>query len=245
VRSSSVPIDFILNPNRWQQATAQFIYQVSPAQLLEVRPGLMRSKSNEVPLGGVPQSLIDLGVSKELGIVVQQGTGDTDLFVSTSGGIDAQTIPQVAILHTWTRGGLTLRSGAELRRLIVNQANVFGAQPVFTFQGYLGRNGLLGESASQPQAITATSAATVFGEQGGPRTALRGVRSTQQEYYAQADWRLRRDVTLNLGLRATACSMIGSISSFFPARSTTCRSPRRATRSTFHSGSAYRFHFRP
>jgi hypothetical protein len=27
----------------------------------------MRSKSNEVPLGGLPQSLIDLGVSKELG----------------------------------------------------------------------------------------------------------------------------------------------------------------------------------
>jgi hypothetical protein len=129
------------------------------------------------------------------------GTGDTQLFVSTSNGIDRQTIPQVALMHTASLGRWTWRSGLDVRWLAIDQANTFGAQPTYVFTGYLSTNGILGTQAGQEQAVPATTSATVFGATGGPTSPLRRFRSVEQEYLTQADWRLRDDLTVNLGVR--------------------------------------------
>jgi hypothetical protein len=201
VSSTVVPIDLIDQPGRWQNTLAQFVYQLSPSQIIEVRGMLLRSRTDSRPLGGVDPRLLALGISPELGLTIFPNTGDNQLFVATSNGVDAQTIPQGALLHTLTRGNITFRSGFDIRRQIINQANVFGAQPTYTFDGTFEPNGILGDNAAQEQAVPSNTRATVFGAGGGPTTPLRGFRATEQEYFVQADWRVRPQLTLNLGLR--------------------------------------------
>jgi hypothetical protein len=201
LQSTNVPIDFTETPTRWHSAVAQWQHALSRQQLLEVRGGWQYSFTNILPEGGVPSSLTALGVSPDLGIVVMPGTGDSQLFVSTSSGIDRQHVPQVTATHTWTRGRSTWRTGLDVRAPRIDQANVFTAQPIYTFTGFLGPTGILGTSATQAQAVAGSAAATVFGANEGPTSALRRLRSLDQEYFTQADWRVRPDLTFNLGLR--------------------------------------------
>jgi hypothetical protein len=201
LQSTNVPTDFTETPTRWHSGVGQWQHALSGRQLMEVRAGWQYSFTNILPEGGVPESLTALGVSPDLGIVVQPGTGDSQLFVSTSSGIDRQQVPQLTATHTLSLGRWTWRTGLDIRAPHVDQANVFTAQPIYTFTGFLGPTGILGTSAAQPQAVAGSAAATVFGADGGPTTALRRVRAVEQEYFAQADWRVRPDVTLNLGLR--------------------------------------------
>lgn len=201
LQSTSVPIDFTEMPTRWHSGVGQWQHALSDQQLLEVRAGWQHTFSNVMPEGGVPASLTALGVSPDLGIVINPGTGDSQFFVSTSSGIDRQHVPQISATHTWTRGRWTWRTGLDVRAPRIDQANVFTAQPMYTFTGFLGPNGILGTSATQAQAVAGSAAATVFGAEGGPTSAMRRLRSIEQEYFTQADWRLRPSVTLNLGLR--------------------------------------------
>jgi hypothetical protein len=130
------------------------------------------------------------------------GTGLNSVFINSAAGfIDNQTTPQLAITHSWTAGSMQLRAGAELRRVNINI--LLGDRPTYNFTGFLGATGLLGSSASQSEAVTDSTTAVLFGVPGGPTTPMRGWRTTQQEYFVQADWRARRNVTFNLGLRYT------------------------------------------
>lgn len=197
-------------PSTFHSGVAQFIYTFSPTQALEVRGGLLRSKYFSGRTFNLQPPLAALGLSDEFGIGISL-TGTTSFALPVIGAgagfRDNQTVPQAALLHTWTGGRAVFRSGLDLRHINLNFQNGSFATPSYSFIGLVGRTGLLGASPAQTDAIAASVNATVFGRDPltnniiGLTTPQRGYRSTQQEYFVQSDWRLRSDLTLNAGVR--------------------------------------------
>jgi hypothetical protein len=114
--------------------------------------------------------LVAIGVSENLGLSVSStATGLQNLAVVPGAGfLDNQTDPQIAFLHTYAKGRLTLRSGMDVRWVQANVANYSGTTPTYTFTGFLGTNGILGSAAGQAQAVAASAKATsLFGANGG------------------------------------------------------------------------------
>jgi hypothetical protein len=177
---------------------------------------VQRNRYQSGLLNPLDSRLVQIGVSPTAGLrITAAGTGLTDTFVyQGSGFIDNQTVPQISLLHTLTRGRLTIRSGFEVRSIQANVANNSATVPLYTFTGFFGASGLLGATAGQAQAIaTSASIGSLFGAAGGPTSAMRGWRSLQHEYFTQADWRVRSDVTVNLGLRYTYYGVYGEVNS--------------------------------
>jgi hypothetical protein len=190
------------NRRRWQSLTVQAVQILTGAQTLEARGGLLRSRLKDAPRDAVEQSLLNFGVDGQLGLTIRtNGTALSPLQVPGSVGfLDNETVPQGSVVHSWTRGKLTLRSGAEVRRLILNTLLISNAS-TFQFNGIVGPAGLIGSTPAQPEAVSAELNTTLYGVNGGPTTPLRGWRSTEQEYFVQADTRLLPSLTLNAGLR--------------------------------------------
>jgi Carboxypeptidase regulatory-like domain/TonB dependent receptor len=201
---AALPIDAQLSQRRYQSAAIQFNYNLTPAQILEVRGGVLRNRFHRVNKGGVDPRISALGISDEFGINVSVGPPLAGLFRAGIfyAFIDNQTTPQFSVLHTWQRGRMTWRSGADFRSLHMNVANMAAGAPTFEFSNSLvGPNGIYGPNPQAQQAVTVATSLTAFGANGGPRTPMRGYRSRQQEYFVQNDWRVLPNVTLNLGLR--------------------------------------------
>jgi hypothetical protein len=200
---------------RWQSATAQFVYVLSPSQTLEGRASLLRSRIFDAPRDPLEQSLVGFGVDAQLGLQIRaNGTSLSPMIIPRSLGLmDNQTVPQGSLMHAWTRGRLTLRSGADIRRLIINNILVSNAS-FMQFTGLVGPNGYLGARPDQPEAIVTELNTTLYGVNGGPNTPLRGWRATEQEYFTQADFRLRPGITLNAGLRYSPAQAIGVAGNF-------------------------------
>jgi hypothetical protein len=209
--ATGLPTTVSALPTEFHSAVAQFIYTINPAQVLEVRAGALRGEFFSGRTAEIPPALAALGVSDEAGIGVSV-TGTTSFATpSLTAGLgfrDNQTVPQLAALHTWTRGRAVFRSGLDVRRININFQNGTFATPSYSFIGLVGRTGLLGASPAQTDSVAASVNATLFGRdaQGnvtgrGPTTPQRGYRSTQQEYFVQSDWRVRPTVTLNAGVR--------------------------------------------
>jgi hypothetical protein len=190
------------NRRRWQSLVVQAVRTLTGAQTLEVRGGLLRSRLRDAPRDPVEQSLLKFGVDGQLGLTIRaNGTVLSPLQVPGEVGfLDNQTVPQGSVIHSWTRGKISLRTGAEIRRLNLNALLISNAS-TFQFNGIVGQTGLIGASSSQKEAISAELNTTLYGVNGGPTTPLRGWRSTEQEYFGQADVRLLPSLTLNLGLR--------------------------------------------
>jgi len=190
------------NRRRWQSGMVQAVYVLSPTQIVEVRGGLLRSRVQDAPRDPLEKSLVDFGVDASLGLSVRaNGTTLSPLTIPASTGLlDNQTIPQVSLMHTWNRGRLTLRSGLDIRQLRLNVL-ILSNVSAFQMTGIVGSSGLIGANPSQPETIITELNTTLYGVNGGPTTALRGWRTTEQEYFTQADYRWRRNLSFNLGLR--------------------------------------------
>jgi hypothetical protein len=190
------------NRRRWQSGSVRAVYTVSPSQTLDVRGSLLLSRMTDRPRDGVEPMFVQFGVNPVLGLTsIVNGTALSFLTIPGAAGfLDNQTIPQLSILHTWSNSHWTVRSGADVRRLMLNNLLVSNA-PFFQFNGFVGPNGLLGASPSQAQAVMIEASGTVYGQPQGPPTPERNWRSAVQEYFVQTDWRLKPDLTINLGVR--------------------------------------------
>ncbi|MBN8731290.1 MAG: carboxypeptidase regulatory-like domain-containing protein [Acidobacteria bacterium] len=189
-------------PATFASPMAQLVYSARSNHVFEARLGVMRVASSVEFLGGFPEPLARAGVSPEFGIAMSAaGTSFQLPQLAPFLVRDNQTTPQLAAQHTWTRGRLTMRGGFDSRLINVNFRNNTFPRPTWQFAGLVGRNGLLGESASARDAVAASVSQTFFGTNNGLTTPQRGWRSAQQEYYTQADWRATRNLTLNLGVR--------------------------------------------
>ncbi|MBX3276987.1 MAG: TonB-dependent receptor [Acidobacteria bacterium] len=87
---------------------------------------------------------------------------------------------------TWTQGGHTIKFGGLIRRMQFNSLQGRAEDGVFIFQNL---NAFLN---AQPQAFVAPRPGSSF---------YRGIRQTIFAPYIQNDWRVRPNLTINLGLR--------------------------------------------
>jgi len=200
--SAALPGTGTTTPASYHSPTMQLVFTPRASQLLEVRGSVTRKTSDIRILDGLPASLATAGVSPEAGISVA-AAGVTFRLPSIAPFVvrDNQTTPQLAVQHTWSRGALILRTGLDIRRIGVNFRNNTFPRPTWQFGGLIGANGILGPNPAATETVAASVSQTTFGTNGGPTTPQRGWLSTQQEYFVQADWRLRRNLTANLGLR--------------------------------------------
>lgn len=198
------------SPASYKSPTLQLVLTPTANHVLEVRGSVTRMTSDVRILDGLPAPLAGIGVSPEAGISVA-AAGVTFRLPSIAPFVvrDNQTTPQLAVQHAWSHGNWVLRSGLDIRRIEVNFRNNTFPRPTWNFAGLVGANGILGPSAASAQAVAASVSQTVFGTNGGPTTPQRGWQSTQQEYFVQADWRLRPAVTLNLGMRYSYFGVYG------------------------------------
>lgn len=190
------------NYRRWQQYFGQFLYTISPNQILEIRGGLNKTNFENGLAGGVDSRLTGIGVSDQIGLTVRvNGTSLSPLASNAAvGTLDNQTVPQISLIHTFSSGKYTVRSGVDVRQ-VRNKIRLFSTNPSYTFSGITGATGILGASPAATQATAATAAGTIHGLNGAPIVPLRNWKATEQEYFVQGDWRVSRDVTLNLGIR--------------------------------------------
>jgi hypothetical protein len=201
---SALPADAVGSPRRYQSVAIQFNYNLTPSQIFEVRGGVLRNRFDSSTKGGIDQRISALGVSEQFGVLVTVGPEGSPFFQSGLSGafIDHQTTPNFSVLHTLQRGRMTWRSGVDFRSIHNNVANMTAGRPVFIYSNSLvGPNGIYGPNPQAEQAVTVAARLTSFGNGSGPTTPMRGYRSHQQEYFVQNDWRVRPNLTLNLGLR--------------------------------------------
>ncbi len=201
--TSGLPGTGVLIPSRYYSPSLQAQWTISPTQMLDLRTGFMRRSQNYRIDGGLPASIVQAGVDPDTGVAISLAGTTTFQLPSIAPFLllDNQTVPQVAATHTWVRPQWTLRTGADIRWIQANFINRGFARPTYNFVGLTGTNGILGASPAATDAVAQVATQTLFGTNGGPTTPLRGWRSGQQEYFAQFDWRLRRDLTINTGLR--------------------------------------------
>jgi len=192
------------NRARTQSGLGQFVYNISPSQILEARLAFFQSRSGDgIEGGAIPEALAQFAFPLNGITITQSGTGTplTSIPLQPVSTRNLQRTPQLSVLHTFARGNFTLRSGADLRDVRVDFRRGFSETPFYDFRGFFAATGIVGLNTSVTQATADSVFGTILGNNGSPNNALRHWQSFQQEYFGQVDWRVSREITLNLGLR--------------------------------------------
>jgi hypothetical protein len=206
--------------NGGQQALLDYIWLISPSQVNEARMSFTRVR------GGIFQQNQGNDISTQLGI---SGTSrnpiDFGVPVITATGYDrlgeATNLPQDRHDNTfewadslsWTTGRHTLKFGAEIRRFQENflfDSSARGTNnftPFYTAQTSVTASGVVNAVSGTGNAIAdlllgdvnTSSVSRSFA--GIAASTVAGLRQTSTNLFVQDDFRVRSNLTLNLGLR--------------------------------------------
>ncbi|HEY0320838.1 MAG TPA: carboxypeptidase regulatory-like domain-containing protein [Pyrinomonadaceae bacterium] len=189
--SSGRPFEDISFKPRNSAATFTYIRTISSTMINEARVNFTRFNANE---------LGDLGSENLLIPRLQiQGFGsDFGFGGAPSYGVDrgrpnsrTQNTYEFRDTMTWVRGNQAYRFGVEIRREQDNNNLISGARPEFTFKSLL-------EFANDSVFFENIDADPVTG---GAANGQRYFRSNYYGFFVQNDWKVRPNLTLNLGLR--------------------------------------------
>ncbi len=168
--------------------TVTWIRTLAPTLLNELRANATRFAFDEVADNpevnwGIPR------VEVEGPSVLRLEIGATR--AETTPGIFAQNTFEIRDVLTWVRGAQTWKFGWEMRREQDNNNLAGGARPLYVFRGLYN----LANDAPYLEAINADP------RTGLPADAQRYFRYAYYGFFVQNDWKLRPNLTLNLGLR--------------------------------------------
>jgi hypothetical protein len=189
--ASGRPFEDISFRPRNSAATFTYIRAISSTMINEARVNFTRFNANE---------LGDLGNENLLIPRLQiQGFGtDFSFGGAPSYGIDrgrpnnrTQNTYEFRDSLTWVSGNQAFRFGTEIRREQDNNNLISGARPEFTFKSLL-------EFANDSVFFQNIDADPVTG---GAANGQRYFRSNYYGFFVQDDWKVRPNLTLNLGLR--------------------------------------------
>jgi hypothetical protein len=168
--------------------TATWIRTISPTMLNEARANFTRFAFDQVATNpdvnfGIPRIEVEgLSVVRlELGAIRSE----------TTPGLFAQNTFEVRDTLTWVRGNMALKFGVEIRREQDNNNLAGGARPAYVFRGLYN----LANDAPYSESINADP------NTGLPADAQRYFRTGTYAFFGQNDWKLRPNLTLNIGLR--------------------------------------------
>ncbi|HXS95166.1 MAG TPA: carboxypeptidase regulatory-like domain-containing protein [Candidatus Limnocylindrales bacterium] len=169
--------------------TAQYNRIVSPTMLNELRANLTRFAANQVTSNagvvnyGIPRVEVQGYPISRLEFGAAQG--------ESSPGIFAQNTYEVRDQFNWVHGNHGLKLGVEMRREQDNNNLVGGARPDFVFNGLWD----LANGAAIFEGIDANPVT------GGPANSQRYLRTPYYGWFVQDDWKVRPNLTVNLGVR--------------------------------------------
>ena len=168
-------------------ATAIYIHTFGPAIVNELRGNVTRFAENGLKDSGLVNFGIPYVNVQTLPFPIQFGASPS----STTPAIFAENTYEFRDLLTHTWGAHTLKLGGEVR-LEQDNDNLLGNQrPIFAMQGLWA----LANDAAIFEAVTANP------NTGGTPLTQRYFRSEDYALYAQHDWKVNPNLTLNMGLR--------------------------------------------
>lgn len=165
-----------------------WIRTLAPTLLNELRANFTRFTFDEVKDNpnvnfGIPRIRVEGPSVLNLEIGIVRG--------ETTPGIFAQNTFEFRDTLTWVRGNMALKFGVEIRREQDNNNLAGGARPSYTFKGIYN----LANDAPYSEDINADP------NTGLPADAQRYFRTATYAFFGQNDWKVRPNLTLNLGLR--------------------------------------------
>lgn len=182
------PIGDLVSKPLNSAGTVTWIRTLSPTMLNEARANFTRFTFNEVKDNpdvnfGIPRIRVEGPSVLNLEFGVIRG--------ETTPGIFAQNTFEFRDMLTWVRGNMALKFGAEIRKEQDNNNLAGGARPAYTFKGLYN----LANDAPFSEDINADP------NTGLPADAQRYFRTTDYGLFAQNDWKVKPNLTLNIGLR--------------------------------------------
>lgn len=162
----------------------------------------------DFPLDATPEPLQKLGfgmgdVPSGPPTVVLTGTGISD-FGQPNNMPQNRVSNEYQVTDTvnWVHRAHRMRFGGDVRRIQTNSEFSALLRPLIQFSGFTGASGILGPAGAASEPIALQARQNLFGGFGeGPKSGLRGFRLTEYGFFFQDDWKIRPNITLNLGLR--------------------------------------------